>query len=107
MESFDIIIVGCGPSGATAANYFGKKGLKTLIIDCESEIIDFPRAVHIDEEVIRIFQELDIYDQIKVTALKEFEYYQLVNKNDKVLFEFKPNCSISENIPSCNWILQP
>ena len=107
MEFFDIIITGCGPTGATFANYLGKYGLKILIIDSEKEIVNYPRAVHIDEEVVRIFQELDIFNQIKTTAIKEFEYYQLVNKKDKVLFEFKPNCSISDEIPSCNWVLQP
>ena len=107
MELFDIIIVGCGPTGATLANYSGKHGLKVLVIDSEDEIINYPRAVHIDEEVIRIFQELNIYDEIKTTAVKKFEYYQLVNKEGKELFEFKPNCSISDQIPSCNWILQP
>lgn len=107
MEFFNIIIVGCGPTGATLANYLGKHGLKVLIIDSEDEIINYPRAVHIDEEVVRIFQELNIYDDIKTTAVKKFEYYQLVTKKGKELFEFKPNCSISDQIPSCNWILQP
>ena len=107
MDSFDVIIAGCGPTGAALANYLGKNGLTVLIIDREDAIVDYPRAVHIDEEVIRIFQELQVYEQMKTTAIKEFEYYQLVNPRDKVLFEFKPNCSISQEIPSCNWILQP
>lgn len=104
---YEIIIVGCGPTGATFANYFGQQNIKTLIIDKETEIIDYPRAVHIDEDVVRIFQELKLYDQMKNDGIKPFKNYALVNKNNKTLFKFSPNSSISEEIPSCNWILQP
>ncbi|WP_435261258.1 FAD-dependent monooxygenase [Tenacibaculum sp. nBUS_03] len=104
---FDVIIAGCGPTGATFANYLGKSNLKILIFDKESEIIDFPRAVHIDEDVIRIFQELELYEDMMENSIKSFENYKLVTKQDKTLFEFQPNSSVSEDIPSCNWILQP
>ncbi|MDI9308870.1 MAG: FAD-dependent monooxygenase [Limnohabitans sp.] len=104
---YDVVIAGCGPTGATFANYFGKLGLKTLIFDIESNIIEFPRAVHIDEDTIRIFQELGLYEAMKQTAIKPFSNYSLVTKEDKTLFQFQPNSSVSESIPDCNWILQP
>lgn len=106
-EIYDVIIAGCGPTGATFANYLGKYNLKVLLFDIESEIIDYPRAVHIDEDVIRIFQELDLYEQMKEDAIKPFRNYALVSKKDKPLFQFQPDSSVSESIPDCNWILQP
>ena len=39
-EIYDVIIAGCGPTGATFANYLGKYNLKVLLFDIESEIID-------------------------------------------------------------------
>lgn len=106
-EIYDVIIAGCGPTGATFANYFGKQNLKVLIFDKEENVIDYPRAVHIDEDVIRIFQELGLYEAMKENSIKPFENYSLVTKKDKLLFQFQPNSSISENIADCNWILQP
>lgn len=106
-QNFDVIIVGCGPTGATFANYLGKLGLNTLIFDKESQIIDYPRAVHIDEDVVRVFQELELYENMKHTAIKPFSNYCLVSKNDKTLFKFHPKSSVSESIADCNWILQP
>lgn len=104
---YDVIIAGCGPTGAGLANYLGKHNLNVLIFDKESDIIDYPRAVHIDEDVIRIFQELGLYEKMKKNAIKPFVNYSLVSKKDKLLFQFQPKSSISENIPDCNWILQP
>lgn len=104
---YDVIIAGCGPTGATFANYLGKFGLNVFVFDQEKEIIDYPRAVHIDEDVIRVFQELGLYDSMKQDAVKSFETYALVSKKDKKLFQFQPNSSITEEIPDCNWILQP
>lgn len=106
-NTFDVIIAGCGPTGATFANYFGKLNLKVLLFDKESDIIDYPRAVHIDEDVIRIFQELGLYEKMKEDAIKPFKNYSLVSKKNKILFQFQPNSSISEGISDCNWILQP
>ena len=106
-EIYDVIIAGCGPTGATFANYFGKHNLKVLLFDAAPDIIDYPRAVHIDEDVIRIFQELGLYESMKKDAIKPFENYALVSKKNKVLFQFQPDSSVSEDIPDCNWILQP
>ncbi|WP_440881683.1 bifunctional 3-(3-hydroxy-phenyl)propionate/3-hydroxycinnamic acid hydroxylase [Tenacibaculum sp. C7A-26P2] len=105
--NFDIVIAGCGPTGATFANYFGNFGLKVLVFDKEKDIIDYPRAVHIDEDVIRVFQELGLYEEMKKDAIKPFQNYVLADEQGKTLFKFSPNSSISHEIPSCNWILQP
>lgn len=51
---WDIVIVGCGPVGAFAANLFGQLGLKTLIIDRDETPYALPRAVHIDHEMVRL-----------------------------------------------------
>src|SRR3954447_20367788 len=53
---YDVAIVGCGPVGALAANLFGHAGLRTLVLEREPAPYALPRAVHIDHEMMRIFQ---------------------------------------------------
>ena len=54
--SYDVAIVGCGPVGALAANLLGRAGLRTLVLEREAELHPLPRAVHIDHEMMRLFQ---------------------------------------------------
>ena len=44
---YDLAIIGYGPSGAVAANLFGAKGYKILVVEPKEEIWDIPRAVHL------------------------------------------------------------
>ncbi len=64
LECFDVVVVGCGPVGAVAGNLLGQAGLKTLVIDQERAPYDLPRAIHIDHEVMRIFQSAGMAEKI-------------------------------------------
>ena len=61
----DVAIVGCGPVGAAAANLFGHAGLRTLVIEREAAPYPLPRAVHIDHEMMRIFQSVALADAVR------------------------------------------
>lgn len=62
--TFDVAIVGCGPVGAVAANLLGRAGLKTLVIERETGLHPLPRAVHLDHEMMRIFQAAGVIDRL-------------------------------------------
>lgn len=51
----DVAIVGYGPTGAVLANLLGARGWRVAIFDREPGLLDLPRAVHFDGEVMRIF----------------------------------------------------
>ena len=51
-----VLIVGAGPCGVTIANLLGSYGIETLLIDRSPAILDFPRAVGLDDEALRTFQ---------------------------------------------------
>ena len=53
---FDLAIIGCGPVGALAANLAAKAGLSVLVIDRDATAHPLPRAVHLDHEMMRLFQ---------------------------------------------------
>src|SRR6188474_1207948 len=61
---FDIAVVGCGPVGALAANLFGRAGLRTIVVERQDRPYPAPRAVHIDHEMMRIFQSLGLAETL-------------------------------------------
>ncbi len=62
---YEVAIVGCGPVGALAANLFGRAGVRTLVIEREAEPYPLPRAVHIDHEMMRLFQSVGLADAVR------------------------------------------
>jgi 3-(3-hydroxy-phenyl)propionate hydroxylase len=60
----DVVIVGLGPVGATLANLLGLCGVRTLVLEREAEAYHLPRAVHFDDEVMRVFETIGLSDQI-------------------------------------------
>ncbi len=64
---YDLIIVGYGPAGVTAANFAAQLGLKTLIVERETDVFPRQRAIACDDEVLRIFQSIGLIEQIRST----------------------------------------
>jgi len=54
------VIIGFGPVGAMLANLLGLQGISTLVLDREAAILNLPRAVHFDDEVMRLLQTVDL-----------------------------------------------
>lgn len=64
MTTYDICVVGFGPTGATVASLLAKAGHSVVVIDRLTAVYDKPRAICIDHEIMRVFQELDVVDDI-------------------------------------------
>jgi 3-(3-hydroxy-phenyl)propionate hydroxylase len=64
VEHVAVAVVGAGPVGVTAANLLGGYGVQTLVIDRETTIVDYPRAVGVDDEALRTFQAAGLVDDI-------------------------------------------
>lgn len=60
----DVVIVGCGPVGATLANLLGKQGVSAIVLEREPGIYHAPRAGHFDGEIMRVFQAIGLADRI-------------------------------------------
>ena len=59
-----VAIVGGGPNGVTLANLLGVYGIATVVIEKSREIMDFPRAVGVDDEALRLFQSAGVVDAL-------------------------------------------
>ena len=60
----DVVIVGLGPTGATLANILGEYGLDVVVLEREAGVYPLPRAVHFDDEVMRVFQSIGLSEGI-------------------------------------------
>ena len=65
---YDVAIVGYGPSGAVAAGLLGQAGLSVYVCDRQREVYAKPRAIALDHEIMRVFQQLGIADAISAWA---------------------------------------
>ena len=64
-EMYDVAIVGFGPSGAIAAGLLGAQGLRTFVCDKQAEVYDKPRAISLDHEISRLFQQMGLSARIQ------------------------------------------
>ena len=63
-ETTDVLICGCGPTGALLASYLGQANIANVIIEKEGGITTDPRGIALDEDGIRLVQGLGLYENI-------------------------------------------
>ena len=56
----DVAIIGAGPVGLTIANLLGQQGVSVIVIEKLERIIDYPRAIGLDDEALRVFQSIGL-----------------------------------------------
>lgn len=59
-ETFDVAIIGYGPTGLALACWLGSAGHKTVVVERWPDLYALPRAGHVDGEVMRLFQRLGV-----------------------------------------------
>jgi 3-(3-hydroxy-phenyl)propionate hydroxylase len=59
-----VAIVGGGPNGIAAANLLGSYGIHTVVIERERQILEYPRAVGMDDEALRLFQSVGLAEPL-------------------------------------------
>ena len=63
-SDYEVVIVGLGPTGATLANILAGYGIDVLVLEREAAVYPLPRAVHFDDEAMRVFQSIGLADGI-------------------------------------------
>jgi 3-(3-hydroxy-phenyl)propionate hydroxylase len=59
-----VAIVGGGPNGMATANLLGAYGIDTVVIERERQILEYPRAVGMDDEALRMFQTVGLAEPL-------------------------------------------
>ena len=93
---FDVIIIGFGPTGGTLASLLAKSNLSVLMLEKEKSLYPLPRAVHFDDEIMRVFETIGIK--------QKFRKYTIINKgtkfvdeNNNVLLDWPRPKEVTEN----------
>jgi 3-(3-hydroxy-phenyl)propionate hydroxylase len=83
----DVVIIGYGPVGATLANLLGQRGVRTLVLEREEAAYHLPRAVHFDDECMRVFETIGLAEAIEPT-LRLSPGMRFVDPAGQVLLEW-------------------
>ncbi len=70
-STYDVAVIGYGPTGATAANLLGRLGLKVVVIERDPDVYGRARAISTDEEVMRIWQSVGLAERLQADMLPD------------------------------------
>ena len=93
---FDIVIVGLGPTGGTLANLLAMNNVSVLILEKEANIYNLPRAVHFDDEIMRVFQTIGITKSLSKKLIIN-KGTKFIDDNGELLLDWPRPKKITEN----------
>jgi 2-polyprenyl-6-methoxyphenol hydroxylase-like FAD-dependent oxidoreductase len=85
-QRYDVAVIGCGPSGLTAAALLAARGRSVIALEKHPRRYGLPRASHVDHEVVRIVQEVGAHEPI-FEDNDAFSSYRWYGANGELLFE--------------------
>lgn len=88
-KTADVLIIGAGPVGLMLANLLGQQGVNALLVEKSETLIDYPRAVGIDDEALRAMQTAGLVDEVLPHTIPDQKIY-MVNGDRQILSEVNP-----------------
>ena len=85
----DVLVVGMGPVGSALTALLAQQGVLVIAIDKATEVYPLPRAVHFDHEIMRLFQQLGIAEQVRRHA-RDLPTYEFRAADGQVLMVLPP-----------------
>ena len=104
-DSYDVVVVGLGPTGLTLAHCLGQRGHSVLVLEREPQFYGNARAVYTDGECMRIFQSFGMAERLAADMLQDAPV-QMLLPDGQVLFQLK-NTQRPHGWPANNFFYQP
>jgi 3-(3-hydroxy-phenyl)propionate hydroxylase len=101
-----VVVVGAGPTGITAAILLAQRGLPVVVLERHLGVYPLPRAVHLDDEVRRILQQVGVgpaFDGIS----RPGSGMRVLDARHRVLAEFRRPSTGPHGHPQANMFDQP
>lgn len=87
-DEADVVVVGLGPVGITLCNLLATAGVRVEGIDAADDVYALPRAIGMDHEVMRVFQNIGAADAI-AAATGEYRPSEYRSANGVLLRRFE------------------
>lgn len=102
----DVVIIGAGPVGMTAALLIAARGLQVVVIERNNSTSDEPKAISLDDESLRVYQSPGLIDEIMsiIVPGTGTRYYA---SDDQVLFHGRAAQPYRFGYPFKNPFAQP
>ncbi len=101
----DVLIIGYGPVGVSAANFLGTLGVQTLVVERDPGIYQRARAVTVNDWTLRAFQSVGLDDRLKAD-MDENGALTWKSYNRRTVFRLNPQGS-GFGHPASMMIYQP
>jgi 3-(3-hydroxy-phenyl)propionate hydroxylase len=101
----DVVIIGFGPTGATAANLLGQRGIRTAIVERDISIYPRQRAIASDEDAHRVWQGLGLFDEMLATMSSDVRVH--FKNGDRTFLSMTSSQSHGQGVPGMCYYHQP
>jgi 3-(3-hydroxy-phenyl)propionate hydroxylase len=105
-SDYEVIVVGFGPTGVSAANFLGAYGLKTLVLERTPDVYGRARAVTVDDFTLRLMQQVGLDEVVKREMDPKVAFSFRTLRNNREFFRRHQTFSEYGQPPIC-MIYQP
>jgi 3-(3-hydroxy-phenyl)propionate hydroxylase len=104
VEHVPVVVIGAGPTGVTVTTLLAGYGVDCLVLDRWAEVYPQPRAVHLDDEIVRVLGRLGVADEFAAISRHALGL-RLLDSSMATLAEFTRETGLSRNgfpEPTCS-----
>src|SRR3954452_7703706 len=79
-QEIDVLVVGAGPAGLTAAAALRRYGVEVLVLERKARLSAHPRATVVSTRSMELLRSWGLEDQIRAGGIPDVEWLGLVTK---------------------------